>query len=89
MKSARITFLGTPKFKAALEERAKTEGISVGELVRRQFEDKPSEEEVMLQALSNELLSAVAEAKTALSEGLAEVQATLAESRIGSDEEAA
>lgn len=83
MKSARITFLGTPEFKAALETRAKEEGMSVGELVRRQFEGKPSEEEVMLQVLSNELLSTVAEARIVLNEGLAEAQAALAESRIG------
>lgn len=88
VKSSRITFLGTPEFKAALEERARSEGISVGELVRRQFEDKPSEEEIMLQALCKELQVTVAEAKVALDEGLSEVQAALAESRIGSDQEA-
>lgn len=75
MKSERITFLGTSEFKATLQSQASAAGISVGELVRRQFERSPDED--VLKALTTELKGAVAEARDVLAEGLAEVHAAL------------
>lgn len=77
MKTARITFLGSDEFKAELERRASAKGISVGELIRRQFDRKPSEEDRLLSALAEELKRSAAEARTALSDALAEVEQTL------------
>lgn len=79
MKTERITFLAAPEFKAFLAAEAVREGLSVGELVRRRCERRPSEDEVALAALTAELRKAVAAAKDALRDGLHEVQGTLHE----------
>ena len=79
MNSQRVTFLATPEFKAFLVEEAKREGVSVGELVRRRCEQRPSDDEAALAALTIELRGAVGEAKKALKDGLDETHAVLRE----------
>lgn len=78
MKTARITFLGTDELKARLEAEAAAENISVGELIRRQFEQRPpSEDEQLLSALAEELIRSAAETRQAMSEALTELDTTL------------
>lgn len=77
MKTARITFLGSDRFKAQLEKEAKQQKISVAELIRKQFDRGPNEEEQLLLALAKELKRSTAEARTALNEALKEVKKTL------------
>lgn len=89
MKSERITVLGTPEFKAYLAAEARQEGISVSELVRRRCERAPSEEEELLMTLAGELRRSVESAKQSLMEGLAAVQAALAESPLAGHKDAA
>jgi tellurite resistance protein len=79
MKTARITFLGTDQFKALLKRQAEAQRISIGELIRRQFERKANEDERELQSLAEDLKRATAEARQALSEALTEVEITLEE----------
>ncbi len=81
MKTERVTLLTSPDFKAFLGAEALREGVSVAELVRSRCERRPSEEEVVLAALTSELNRAVREAKAALKVGLDEAQAVLAELR--------
>ncbi len=71
IKSERITLLSSPNFKAFLANEARKEGISVSELVRRRCERAPTEDERTLLALAEELRKATAEAREALTEGLA------------------
>lgn len=77
MKTARITFLGSDKFKAQLESEAKQHKISVAELIRRQFDRAPTEDEQLLLALAKELKRSTAEARAALNTALREVNKTL------------
>jgi ABC-type transporter Mla subunit MlaD len=79
MKTARITFLGTEQFKAQLVRQAAAQHISVGELIRSQFESKPEEDERQLEALAEDLKRATADTRRALSEAMAEVETTLKE----------
>jgi len=79
MKTARITFLGTDQFKAELERQAAAQKISVGELIRSQFERKPSGDERLLEVLAEDLKRSTAEAHQVLTAALAEVDATLKE----------
>ena len=79
MKSQRVTFLAAPEFKAFLVEEAKREGVSVGELVRRRCEQRPSNDEAALAALTIELRKAVGEAKKALKHGVDEAHGVLRE----------
>lgn len=81
MKTERVTLLTSPEFKAFLSAEAKRERVSVAELVRARCEQRPSEDEAVLLALTAELRSAVSQAKKALQEGLAEANAVLAELR--------
>jgi hypothetical protein len=77
MKTARITFLSTPEFKAGLEKLARRDAISVGELVRRRFSVVANAEERELAELAAAVrLNAVA-ARTSLAEGLAELEKSL------------
>lgn len=78
MKSERITILGTPEFKMFLAIEADKEGISISELVRRRCEQSPSEEELVLAGLAEELMHSVANAQQALTEGLQAIQDVLA-----------
>lgn len=81
MKTARVTLLTTPEFKAFLGEEAARDGISVAELVRSRCEPKADADEALLTGLAAELRKAVREAKTSLKEGLAEADAVLLELR--------
>jgi hypothetical protein len=77
MKTERVTILAAPAFKAFLTAEAEREGLSVGELVRRRCERRPSDDEATLAALAVELTRAVREARRSLQQGLAEAQAVL------------
>lgn len=81
-KTARITILGTPEFKAFLEDEAKRRNISVGKLVRDRFEKKPpaNSDEVeaeVLAAMVAEVREATARAQRSLSQGLKDADAAL------------
>ena len=82
-KTARITILGTPDFKAFLTREAKKEGVSLSQLVRQRCEKKPvnSEDEELLTALVKEVGEATAKAKASLEKGLADAENVLAEIR--------
>jgi len=83
VKTARITILGTPDFKAFLTREAKKEGVSLSQLVRQRCEKKPvnSEDEELLAALVKEVGQATARAKASLEKGLADAEQVLAEIR--------
>lgn len=69
MQTERVTFLTTPKAKAALAARAAARGISVGEYVRRKVEnDNGSDdgEEAELAAIVEELVAAIPDMKARL-----------------------
>ena len=69
MKTERVTLLTSPEFKTFLATEAKREKVSVAELVRSRCERRPTEDEVVLVALTAELHSAVVRAKKSLREG--------------------
>jgi len=84
MKSARMTILLTPEQKAAIHVRARTLGVSTGEMVRRAVESygtaakaPRSESEAVLNALADELFTAAKEAKSALAAASRDVQTTV------------
>lgn len=78
IKSERITLLGTPDFKAFLASEAKSEGVSVSELVRRRCEAiPPSDDEVALK----ELLQIATKATASLEKGLNDASSVLVELR--------
>ncbi len=81
MKTARVTLLTSPDFKKFLNVEAQREGVSVAELIRNRCEQRPSEEEKILVALTGELNNAVTSAKITLKSGLDEAQKVLAELR--------
>jgi hypothetical protein len=81
MKTARLTLLTTPEFKAYLGAEAERGGVSVAELVRRRCEQKPTEDEEALSALTEELRNAVRDAQASLEGGLAEAALVVAELR--------
>jgi hypothetical protein len=83
VKTARITILGTPDFKAFLTREAKKEGVSLSQLVRQRCEKKPvnSEDEELLAALVKGVGEATARAKVSLEKGLADAERALAEIR--------
>ena len=83
MKTARLTLLTTPEFKAFLGAEAARDGISVAELVRSRCEQRPGADEALLASLAAELREAVREAQASLRDGLAEADAVLAELRAG------
>jgi len=82
-KTARITILGTPDFKAFLTREAKKEGVSLSQLVRQRCEKKPVniEDEELLAALVKEVGEATARARTSLGKGLTDAEQALAEIR--------
>jgi hypothetical protein len=62
MQTERVTFLTTPKVKAALTARAAARGVSVGEYIRRKVEDEDEltpEQEAELSALVAQVNEAV------------------------------
>ena len=83
MKTERMTVLVTSEQKSAILARASSLGLSVGEMVRRAVASyKPSaegaaEDEVVLNALADELFAAAKTARTALRGANREVEATL------------
>lgn len=79
IKTERIALLSSPAFKAFLAREAKTEGISVSELVRRRCARAPTEDERALLALADDLCKATGKAHKALRESLAYTQTVLAE----------
>ena len=81
MKTARLTLLTTPEFKAFLGAEAARDGISVAELVRSRCERRADADEAMLASLAGELRKAVREAQVSLRGGLAEADAVLSEIR--------
>ena len=81
MKTERVTLLTSPEFKAFLGSEAARENVSVAELVRSRCEPRPSDDDVVLSALTAELRTAVSQAKRSLRDGLAEAQNVLAELR--------
>ena len=83
MKTARLTLLTTPEFKAFLGAEAARDGISVAELVRSRCEQRPGADEALLASLAVELREAVREAQDSLRDGLTEAIAVLAELRAG------
>ncbi len=85
MKTERITVLGSTEFKAFLAAEALNEGLSVSELVRQRCERKPSDDEVLLLALAEELQNAVKSAKASLAEGMAAVNEALEEAQLNKE----
>ena len=83
MKTERVTLLTSPEFKAFLGAEAQREGVSVGELVRRRCEGRPSADETALAALTTELRAAVREAKKSLGGALDEAHAILGTLQAG------
>jgi hypothetical protein len=81
MKTERVTLLTTKEFKSFLSDEARREGISVAELVRVRCEQKPTQDEALLGALTAELRELLARAKSTLKEGIKEAQSVLRELR--------
>ena len=81
MKTARLTLLTTPEFKAFLSAEAARSGVSVAELVRTRCEQKPTADEDALAELTGELRKAVRDAHASLEGGLVEAASVLAELR--------
>jgi hypothetical protein len=75
MKSARLTLLVSPDFKARLQRDAKRAEISVARLVRDKFDPGPSAEEHELRALAAELRRSTAETRAAVAAALKEIAA--------------
>ncbi|MBL4762395.1 MAG: hypothetical protein JKY93_06820 [Gammaproteobacteria bacterium] len=83
VKSERITILGTPDFKTFLTSEAKSEGVSVSELVRRRCQVvPPSDEEIALQDLIRLASTATKRAAASLDKGIKDVETALAELRV-------
>jgi len=88
VKTARVTFLAAPEFKAFLVEEAEREGVSVAELVRRRCEQRAGADEAALALLAAELRKAVTEARTSLREGLEAAHAALRRRASGPERKA-
>ena len=82
VKTERITVLGTPDFKAFLENEAKKEGVSLSQLVRQRCQQEPaSEDEALLLALVAEVKASTREAKRSLQKGITDAERALKELR--------
>jgi hypothetical protein len=78
MKTERMTILVTPAQKHAIAAKAKKLNVSAGEVIRRAVENyRHNDEEVVLNALADELDRSVKEARHALKEALAETRRTI------------
>ena len=78
MKTERMTVLVTPAQKQAIAAKAKKLNVSAGEVVRRAVESyRHNDEELVLNALADELDRAVKEARHALKDALVETRRTL------------
>jgi predicted DNA-binding ribbon-helix-helix protein len=80
-QTARTTILTTPAFKAMLKEKANKKEISVSELIKQSFEKKPTDEELVLEALTLQLNESTRRAEKSLEKGLNDVHKVLAEIR--------
>ena len=81
MKIERVTLLTSPEFKSFLTKEARSEGISVAELVRSRCEGRQGADQAMLATLMSELRGAVKQAKATLKRGLDETNAVMADLR--------
>lgn len=81
MKTERVTLLTSPEFKSFLTKDARSEGISVAELVRSRCEGRQGVDQAMLATLMAELRGAVKQAKATLKRGLDETNAVMADLR--------
>lgn len=81
IQTARITFLGTPNFKAWLETEADKEGISLSEFIRQRCQNKPTEDELLLKAMVLEVKKTTKNANNSLNKGLKDIEHALAEIR--------
>lgn len=78
MKTERITILVTPAQKQAISAKAKKLNVSTGEVIRRAVESyRHNNEEIVLNALADELNRSVKEARHALKDALAETRRTI------------
>jgi len=80
-QTARTTILTTPDFKIWLAGEAKTEGVSVSELVRLRCKATPNKDEAILKALIKEVRESTKEAKTSLTKGLKSANKVLSKLR--------
>ena len=85
-QTARTTILTTPDFKIWLSNEAKTEGISVSELVRLRCKAKLNDDEILLKALIKEVRKSTKEAKASLTKGLKSANEILSELRSYNNE---
>lgn len=78
MKTERMVILVTPEQKATIAGKAKALNLSAGEIVRRAVDTyRPNDDEVLLNALADELGRSVRESRKALKGALSEVHKTL------------
>ena len=77
MKTERLVLLVTPQFKAHMAQLSASNGVSVAEYMRSQFEREPNSEEAQLASVVHELHASVTAARKSLVEGLAEVESAL------------
>ena len=78
MKTERMTILVTPAQKQAIATKARKLNVSAGEVIRRAVESyRHNDEELVLNALADELDRSVKEARHALKDALAETRRTL------------
>ena len=78
MKTERMVILVTPEQKATIATKAKELNLSAGEIVRRAVDTyRPNDDELLLNALADELGRSVRDSRKALKEALNEVNKTL------------
>ena len=77
IQTARVTFLTSPDFKEWLVEEAKKADISVSEFIRLRCQYGPSEEELMLLAMVEELKKATQRARKSLEKGIRDAESVL------------
>ena len=75
--SARIPVLVTPREKSAIEAKARAAGVSVGEYLRRAAQSfTPSEDEMALTGMIDQMLKTTARANSAIDDALTFVEAS-------------
>lgn len=78
VKSERITMLGTPSFKEFLASEAKSEGVSISELVRSRCQSvRPGDDEIALQEIIRLAAETMKRATASLGNSLNDVESTL------------
>ena len=81
IQTARVTFLTSPDFKAWLVEEAVKADVSVSEFIRLRCQYGPSEDELMLLAMAEELKKATQRAGDSLEKGIRDAESVLKELR--------